>query len=962
MRYLSSFRTSLKISRYLFRVLGVMLWALGALLTSFYLANLFNKAKSDIRQEYNSDYDIMFSYVRETTNTLHDLQYMAEKYLSEENKKILTINPPYNNSQFLYTPLNMNSNCELLRNEPYNYLHALNDLFFFWKDNVVMPQGVNQIFLIDVQSMCMVNFPIRGAITEPDTLKKMVYENYRQLVFLQQQGKEQNIYWLAVGTTPDNGSFYILSPIYSNGKMVAMIGVEQTLKLETFLQRPNTDATITLLNQHNKPVLHYPLKKDNKSYPVDYNIQIPYFGYDEDYSHLVLKRRLAPSSFSVIYSLPLKNIFDDFKLKIINSLILNTISAILIFSFIWLFERKMFSPAENNALRLEEHEQFNHKIVASAPVGISILRISDGANILSNELAHNYTRMLTLEDQKRIIDIICDKTSSYIDIVTSNNNHLQISFVHSRYRNEEVAICVLVDISTRAKMEKSLQEMASAAEQANQAKSMFLATVSHELRTPLYGIIGNLELLQSYPLASEAARLLSTMNNSSSLLLKIISDILDFSKIESNQLKIDVKEFSCKEVISHVISNYLPLITKKNLGFYCYINPDVPDYMNNDPVRLQQIISNLLNNAIKFTEIGCIVISVTVRYGYLYISIKDTGLGIEHKLQEQLFEPFFQTSANKENASQGTGLGLAICEKLINLMDGDIEFVSQQYVGSIFSIRLPLYNAKYDKEKYHANTFSPNHIQQKIILAVRNDYLEEYLYNLLTRAHFQITAFNESQIDGTELLISDQPIELDIAVRYFIEISENHIGSPEKTQSNYWLHNTYQISDFVYFIDDLLSNNSHTLQSPVSENSIKTDDRLNSIKVLVVDDHPINRHLLVEQLNSLGFKTEMANDGIDAIEHLENNTTDIILTDVNMPNMDGYEFTKYLRNKGYNKPIIGVTANAMAEERQRCVDVGMDYCLLKPVSLTKLKDTLIEYLPERYQTVVHQQGKKPLKA
>ncbi|MCC8365640.1 two-component system sensor histidine kinase RcsC [Xenorhabdus sp. PB61.4] len=946
MRYLSSFHTSLKISRYLFRVLGFMLWALGALLTTFYLANIFNKGKSDIRQDYNTVYDIMFSYIRNTTGTLHDLQYMTEKYLSQKNEKKLIINLPHNNSHFLYTPLSIHSNCDFLSNETDHYLKSLNELFFFWKDNIVMPQGINQVFVVDIQSMCMMNSPIRGTITDPDILKKMVYENYRRLIFDQEKGKNQNIYWAAPNTSSDSGSFYILAPIYSNGKMIAMIGVEQSIRLDTFIPDHDRNITLTLLNHYNKPELYYPARNGNTSNTIGYNTQVPYFGYSENFSHLLLKRRLAPSSFSVVYSEPLMNIFNAFKHKIINSIILNITSAILIIFFVWLFERKMFSPAENNALRLEENEQFNHKIVASAPVGISILRISDGANILSNELAHNYTRMLTFEDQKRIIDIICDKSSSYIDVVTSNNNHLQISFVHSRYRNEEVAICVLIDISTRAKMEKSLQEMASAAEQANQAKSMFLATVSHELRTPLYGIIGNLELLQSYPLSPETARLLSTMNNSSSLLLKIISDILDFSKIESNQLKIDAKEFSCKEVISHVISNYLPLIAKKNLGFYCYIEPDVPDYINNDPVRLQQIISNLLNNAIKFTETGCIVISIAIRHGYMYISIKDTGLGIENKLQAQLFEPFFQTSTNKENASQGTGLGLAICEKLINLMDGDIEFVSQQYVGSIFSIRLPLYGARYDKDKYQTNTYSPKHAQQKIVLDIHNDCLEKYLYNLLTKAHFQIALYDENKAIDSEFLVSDLPMEPNNSVHYRIEISEQHIGEPQNTHNNYWLHNTYQISNFAAFINSLLSDNNYMPMSSASTitTPVKVDDRLNKIRILVVDDHPINRHLLVEQLSTLGLKTAMANDGLDAIEYLKNNETDIILTDVNMPNMGGYEFTKYLRSKGYTKPIIGITANAMAEERQRCADVGMDYCLLKPVSLTKLKETLVAHI------------------
>lgn len=182
---------------------------------------------------------------------------------------------------------------------------------------------------------------------------------------------------------------------------------------------------------------------------------------------------------------------------IINAIVLNILSGAMLFALARMYERRIFIPAENDAQRLEEHEQFNRKIVASAPVGICILRTLDGTNILSNELAHNYLNMLTHEDRQRLTQIICGQQVNFVDVLTSNHTNLQISFVHSRYRNENVAICVLVDVSARVKMEESLQEMARAAEQASQSKSMFLATVSHELRTPLYGIIGNLDLLQT---------------------------------------------------------------------------------------------------------------------------------------------------------------------------------------------------------------------------------------------------------------------------------------------------------------------------------------------------------------------------------------------------------------------------------------------------------------------------------
>lgn len=293
------------------------------------------------------------------------------------------------------------------------------------------------------------------------------------------------------------------------------------------------------------------------SYPIEHN----YFGYVNGYDEIILKKpaahRVQHYLFAAVkgVTVPYRRADNEYGAA------QRAVGHLAVCAGVG-FERKMLLPAEVNAFQLEENEQFNRKIVASAPVGICILRINDGTNILSNELAHNYLNLLTHEDRLRITRIICEQQSKFVDVMTSRNDHLQISFVHSRYRNENVAICVLSDVSARVKMEESLQEMANAAEQASQSKSMFLATVSHELRTPLYGIIGNLDLLQTKALPKDANRLVAAMNNSSSLLLKIISDILDFSKIESEQLKIEPCDFAPHEVISHITSNYLPLVVK----------------------------------------------------------------------------------------------------------------------------------------------------------------------------------------------------------------------------------------------------------------------------------------------------------------------------------------------------------------------------------------------------------------
>ncbi len=297
--------------------------------------------------------------------------------------------------------------------------------------------------------------------------------------------------------------------------------------------------------------------------------------------------------------------------------------------------------------------------------------------------------------------------------------------MHSRYRNEDVAICVLVDVSARVKMEKLLQEMA-AAEQVSQSKSMFLATVSHELRTRLYGIIGNLDLLQTKTLPQRVDRLVTAMNNSSVLLLQIISDILDFSKIESEQLKIEPREFSCQEVITYISGNYLPLVVKKRLRLYCFITQNVPEHICTDPMRLQQVlcaVSNLLNNAIKFTDTGCIILQVCTYDSYLEFSVRDTGIGIPEKEIPRLFDPFFQVGTGVQRHFQGTGLGLAICEKLINLMDGDIAVISEPGLGSLFTIRIPpLFNIQFPipqaSEIWQGKT---------LWLNIRNQRLESFL-------------------------------------------------------------------------------------------------------------------------------------------------------------------------------------------------------------------------------------------
>lgn len=216
------------------------------------------------------------------------------------------------------------------------------------------------------------------------------------------------------------------------------------------------------------------------------------------------------------------------------------------------------------------------------------------------------------------------------------------------------------------------------------------------------------------------------MNNSSGLLLKIISDILDFSKIESEPLRIEPQEFFCLEVITHIAGNYLPLVVKKRLGLYCFVEQNLPERIYGDPVRWQQVLSNLLSNAIKFIDTGCIIMQVRTRGCYLEFSVRDTDVGIPEQEITRLFNPFFQVGAGVQRHFQGTGLGLAICQKLINLRDGDIAVESEPGLGSMFSIRIPLLSAQFPIPQA-----SDTWLRKTLWLDIRNQRLEGYLITVL---------------------------------------------------------------------------------------------------------------------------------------------------------------------------------------------------------------------------------------
>ncbi|XXD08846.1 two-component system sensor histidine kinase RcsC [Klebsiella sp. R445] len=939
MKYLASFHTTLKVSRYLFRALAVLLWMLIAFVSVFYIVNALHDRESEIRQEFNLNADQAQRYIQRTADVIKELKYVAGNRPAGGGEG--GISPSENGNIAIpdFEPLYPDSDCGTMSTTWRNSLQSLAWFMRYWRDNFSAAYDLNRIFLIGSDNLCMANFGLREMPVERDQALKVLHQRIEQYRDAPQNERGSNLFWISQGMRPGMGYFYALTPVYMANRLQALLGIEQTIRMESFFTPGSLPMSVTILDDNGQPMISLAGPDNKIKSEARWMQERIWFGYTAGFRELAMKKSLPPSSLSIVYSVSVDQVLERIRMLIINAVILNILTGAILFALARMYERRIFIPAETDAQRLEEHEQFNRKIVASAPVGICILRTLDGTNILSNELAHNYLNMLTHEDRQRLTQIICGQQVNFVDVLTSNNTNLQISFVHSRYRNENVAICVLVDVSARVKMEESLQEMAQAAEQASQSKSMFLATVSHELRTPLYGIIGNLDLLQTKELPKGVDRLVTAMNNSSSLLLKIISDILDFSKIESEQLKIEPEEFSPREVMNHISANYLPLVVRKQLGLYCFIEPDVPQLMSGDPMRLQQVISNLLSNAIKFTDTGCIILHVQRAGDYLQISVRDTGEGIPAKEVVRLFDPFFQVGTGVQRNFQGTGLGLAICEKLINMMDGDIAVETEPGMGSRFTIRIPLYGVQ------NRQPMSVEGLAGKCCwLAIRNTSLAMFVASLLKYHGIQVCDY-DGQAPGVDdiLLTDDQPDPRwqDGATVIFCR---RHIGIPQERAPGEWLHSVTTPHELIPLLGHIFHvavttpEHGPALAAPETHTASNDD-----MMILVVDDHPINRRLLADQLGSLGYQCVTANDGVDALAVLAKQHIDIVLSDVNMPNMDGYRLTQRIRELGMKLPVIGVTANALAEEKQRCLESGMDNCLSKPVTLDIIKKTLALY-------------------
>ncbi|WP_442587356.1 response regulator [Pedobacter sp. AW31-3R] len=510
------------------------------------------------------------------------------------------------------------------------------------------------------------------------------------------------------------------------------------------------------------------------------------------------------------------------------------------------------------------------------------------------------------------------------------------------------------------------------AERAAQAKSIFLATMSHEIRTPMNGVMGMTSLLAETILSDEQADYVNIISTSGEALLTVINDVLDFSKIESGHLELEIKSFELNKCIEDVIDLFANKASIQGIELLYEKDNTLPDRFLGDYLRIRQVLINLINNALKFTHVGEVHLKVSQiniddrKSRLIRFEIRDTGIGIPTEKQSRLFKAFSQIDSSNTRKYEGTGLGLVISERLINLMNGTITVESEVNIGSTFSFQIALPVC----EDPNIKTVDYNpvyHLRKKILVVDDNDTNLRILKGLLSSWDFSPVLVNNARAAMKELtenelpdmIITDMQMpEIDgVGFAKKVKLLNHHIpiillssaGDDSKYKYpelfagvlNKPAKNKQLLNVILQTLNDQLNSKQVSRKHTPGNLLEKHFATSYPMRILLVEDNLINLKLASVVLKKLGYDPDFAHDGKEAVDMSFAKDYDLILMDIMMPEMNGLEATKIIRSLHKHQPkIIAMTANAMPEDKNKCLDAGMNEYLSKPVNLNLLVDIL----------------------
>ena len=485
-----------------------------------------------------------------------------------------------------------------------------------------------------------------------------------------------------------------------------------------------------------------------------------------------------------------------------------------------------------------------------------------------------------------------------------------------------------------------LRQASARAEESSRSKSAFLATVSHEVRTPMNGIIGVAELLRDTGLEPGQREYVEIIERSGHSLLGIINDILDFSKLEAGRLEIDALDLDLLEQIEHVLAVVAHKADAKRLVLGTVIAPDVPRRVVGDAGRLNQILVNLLGNAVKFTEKGRVVLRVSradQAGTRLRFEVQDTGIGMAPPTLDRLFQPFTQADASTTRRFGGTGLGLAISRSLAGVLGGSLTARSTLGAGSTFRLDLPLPPAT---DAVPTITCLPPLPAGRALILAPTDAAGELVAEQLAAWGLSCDPTTDAaRVDGDHAVVVGYDLDPALVAALPHRVGVRHCALVRAPLTPLRFFRDLTGSTAVDLADRALARQTMTAAAPAGL------DRQRHI--LLVEDNPINQRVAEKMLARLGYRVDTANNGVEATERMARSRYDVVLMDCQMPEMDGYEATQRIRameQRIARTPIVAVTANAMAADRERCLAAGMDDFLSKPLTLKGLEAILARYV------------------